>query len=348
MALGIAVANDLANGLLTMYQRGPALMQTIQDKPLLRILETKSKTFPGGKDYVSLPVQGATMNDVAGFFAGYSEDEQLVFKQANSLLRAQYAWKEVHAGLIISYTELKKDGISVNDDQKTSEHSEVELIRLTGIFQNRMEDFMESWARAKNNMLWRDGSQDTDAIPGLTAIMQDAAAVGTVGGLNKATYAWWRSRALLGVSKILASAVDQTLTKTLRTEMIQLRRYGGKPDFAPCGSGFLEALRLEVQAKGLYTQGGFKDASGTNISMGAIVLDGVQFEYDPTLDDLGTPKRCYLIDSRRVQLRPMDQEWNKLFTPDRPYDYMVFIKSMTGTGALTCSQLNALGIYECA
>src|SRR6266536_4110716 len=75
MALGLSVASDIASAALTFYVRGAALEQTMQDRPLLRILNAAKETFPGGKDNISLPVQGAFMSDTAGFFAGYSEDD---------------------------------------------------------------------------------------------------------------------------------------------------------------------------------------------------------------------------------------------------------------------------------
>lgn len=345
MALGLAVAADIASAALTFYTRGEAFLQTIQDKPLLRELTANKKTFPSGKDNVSDPIQGAFMSSTAGFFAGYSEDDQLAFKQAANLLRAEYPWKELHAGLIMTETELKKDGISVTDSMETHEHSSVELTRLTGLLENRLADFGESWARSMNDMLWRDGSQDAKAIPGMQAILTPTPTVGSTGGLSRATYTYWRHRQSLGIAQ---SDTDQTLTRTLRTEVRQLRRYGGKPRVALCGSAFLDALEFELTAKGSYTVEGF--AKGTNeIGVSKISLRGLgTFDYDPTLDDLGLNKYCYIWDPSHIVLRPMEGEENKVRNPERPYDYFIFLRSMTYTGALACNQLNCNGVYSIA
>jgi len=346
MALGLSVATDIANAALTFYVRGGTLLQTMQERPLLRILEAAKETFPGGKDNISLPVQGAVMADTAGFFAGYSEDDALVFTQAQNMLRAAYAWKELHAGLIISWTELKKDGVTVTDSMQTSDHSEVELTRLTSILQNRLEDYGESWARSMNSMLWNDGSQDAKAVPGMKSILTASSAVGTTGGLNRATYSWWRHRTLVGANAITASAANQTLSKALRSELRQLRRYQGKPNQALAGSAFIEALELEVQEKGIYTQEGFTSEGKTDLGMAKIRMRGLgTFEYDPSLDDAGQSKYCYVFDDRRIKLRPMEGEDNKVLSPERPYNYLVFLRSMTYTGGLVCNQLNANGVY---
>ena len=348
--LNMVVAADLTNQLLKFYVQSGALSQTTQDKPLLRILTEKQKTFPGGLQVISEPVQFNFMSDVAQFFTGYSEDDALLFTQAQNVLRAEYNWYEHHSGLEISWTELKKDGITVVDSMETKEHPDAESVRITtGVLKNRIEDYGESWARAKNKTLWLDGSQDPKAVPGVLSILTDSPSTGSTGGLSRATYPAWRHRALVGANKITASASDQTLTKRLRSEVRQLRRFGGKPDILLCGSSFIDALELEVAEKGIYTQEGFTNEGKTDIGMAKIRMKGVgTFEYDPTLDDLGLAKRCYVIDGRRLKLRPMAMEENKVLHPERPYNCAVYLQSMTTTLGLTANQLNCHGVYEVA
>lgn len=349
MALGLAVAGDIINDALIYYVRGKALVQTMEDRPLLKMLNGAKKPFGGGNLQISIPVQGTFMSDTAGFYAGYSNDDTLTFNQAQNVLRVVYPWKEVHAGLIISHTELKIDGISIGDHQKQSEHTETELTRLTGILENRLADYAESWARMTNFMFWRDGSQDAKQVPGILSIITDTPALGITGGLNRATYPWWQHRAMVNGDKITASAVNQTLSRTLRKELRQLRRYQGKPNVALAGSVFLDALELEVQEKGLYTQEGFKNNGNTDLGMADISMRGLgTFQYDPTLDDLGYAARCYIFDSKHITLKPMEGEENKVLTPERPYQYLVFLRSMTWTGGLVADQLNCHGVYEVA
>lgn len=342
--LGLVIAGDLINDALVYYVRGKALSQTMEDRPLLKHFREKQKTFPAGNLQISEPIQGTYMSDTAGFFSGYQEDDQLIFSQAQNVLRVVWPWKEVHAGLIITFTELKKDGISITDHQKESDHSDA-LTRITGILENRLDDFGESWARMNNRMLWLDGTQDPKQTPGLLSILTDTPAVGNTGGLNRANYWWWSHRAAVGNNAITASAENQTLTRFLRSEIRKLKQYGGKPNKALAGNDFINALELEVQQKGVYTQEGFTKEN--DLGMNKIKMLGLgTFEYDPTLDDLGFSKRCYIMDSRRIQLRPMVDEDNKLSTPERPYQYMVFLRSMTWTGALVATQLNCHEVVE--
>lgn len=342
MALGYVTASDLANALLPLYTRGDTISQTMEDKPMLAWWEKNKKSFPGGKDYVSDPVQGAYMSDTTTL-QGYSQDDQLQFGQAMNVQRTNFPWKEHNYGLIISWSELKADGVTISDRQKVTQHSEKELFVLTDILKNRMGDFAESYTRGKSRLFFLDGSQDPKAMPGLKSILTDTPSVGTTGGINRVTYPWWQHRANLS---LVASAENQTLCRFFQTELRQLKKYSGKPDVAYCGSDFLNALETEVYAKGILTQEGFTNKGKTKFGMSEISLLGLgTFTWEPMLDDLGEGKRCYIMDSRRIKVRPMEDEDDKVLNPERPYNYAVFLHNMTWTGVMCTTQLNANGVY---
>lgn len=346
MALTIALASDIASGLLYHYIREGSLAQTEQEKPLLAFLRAGQKNFSGGNLYVSKAVRGGTMASQAGFFAGYEEGDALAFKQSANVLRSETRWFEVHAGLVITWTELKKDGITVGDHNKKSEHAGASVDRLTSLLAERLEDYGDAWSRSMNTMLWADGTQDSKQIPGVRYWLDEDPTLGTKGGLSRVAYNWWRHQTFLNVA---TSEQNQTLTKALRAKQRLLRRYGGKPNKFLAGNDFITALEAELQAKGNYTQEGFVNNGKTDIGMADIALRGVgKFEYDPTLDDMGLSNYCYEFDSRRLTLRPMDGEDNKVLNPERPYDYAVFLQSMTFTGALTSDQLNCHAVWSVA
>lgn len=346
-ALGLTVAGDIGSAALIWYVRGKALYQTVQDKPLLKWLRDKKKTFSSGNLQISEPVQGAFMSDTPGFLQGFSEDDSINFAQAANLLRVVYNWKETITSLIITWTELLKDGISIIDDTKggkTSEHSDVAMTRLTGILENRMGDFGESDSRAYNSMYWADGSQDAKQVPGITSILTDNPIAGNTGGLARGTYTWWRHRVNLTLTP---SAANSTLIQFFNSELVQLRRFGGKPDKALCGSAFLDAMRLELFAKGYFTMSGFQGEKATELGMGGVHISGMgKFEYDPTLDSMGMTKRCYVMDSSKLKLWTMEGEDQKILTPERPYQYLVYLYNKKCTGAVVATQLNGNGVYS--
>lgn len=348
MAFSAGELSNIANAALDFYIKGDAFSQTIQNKPLLNALIGKQKTFPGGKGNISIPVKG----DYTTAIAGYTHNDTVSYANPANLKRAVFPWKEVHAGIAVTLSELKIDGISVADSTtgaKTVEHSDRELTAITNLLQDKLEDMGEGWARSFNSMLWKDGSQDAKQVPGIQALVTDVVSTGTVGGIDRAVSTWWQNRSLVGANKITASPANQTLTKTLRSEFRQLSRYGSKPDLILCGSGFLNALEDEVKEKGIYTQQGFVKNGKTDIGLPSISMMGVgEFVYDPTLDDLSLSKRAYFIDSSKIQLHVMEGEDRKTHNPARPYNQYVLYRAMTWTGGLAATQLNSSAVYEVA
>lgn len=346
MALGYVTAGDLAAMLLPMHVRGDALAQTIQDKPFLKWWESKKKTFSGGINFqLTEGVQGQFMSD-STTLQGYSQDDQLNFGQAMNAQRTSFFGKEHNYGLIITWTELKQDGITIDDKQAVRRHGDRELYQLMDVLKNRMADFAESYARGKARLFFLDGSQDPKAMAGFKSIIQDTPAIGTVGGINKAVYPWWQNRVTLTIQP---SGENQTMCKFFQSELRLLRLFGGRPDKAFCGQDFMNALEGEIRAKGVYTQEGFVKDETNDFGQGKISLKGLgTFEWEPMLDQLGEGKRCYILDSRRIKVRPMEDEDDKTLTPVRPYNYLVFLHNITWTGMMTANQLNCHGGYSIA
>jgi hypothetical protein len=307
-----------------------------------------AKTFPGGKEFIRANVKG----DYTTSFAGFEHDDTVNYANPANLKQLNYPWKELHAGISMTLTELKKDGISVVDSlnsESVSQHSDREMTAITNLLDDKLDDMAEGSARSFNEILWRDGSQSAKVFPGIQSIISLTPAVGVTGGLDRAGNVWWRNRALVGANKITASASLQTLSKRLRSEQRQLRRFGGRPSLVLCGSDFIDALELEVSEKGTYTQDGFNNSGKTDIGMADISMRGVgKFQYDPTLDDLGMGKFCYFIDPKHLYLDTMEGEDMKQHAPARPPEKYVMYRGMTYTGGLVCDQPNAHGVYEVA
>lgn len=345
---------NIANAALDYYVKGSTFKQTIQEKPLLDAMIANQETFPGGKGDISIPVQGVF--DTSSF-KGYTHNDTVSYSNPANIKRAEYPWKEVHAGITVTYTELKIDGLSVADTtsgDRVTNHSERDVTVLTGLFKNKIEDMGEAWAKKFDEMLHLDGTQDAKQVPGIQLLIADNPTTGTLGGLDRATNAWWRNRSLVdntagggADNRITPSASTQTLSRTLRQEVRQLRRYGRGRYVIIAGSKFLEALDLEIYEKGRLTDEGFTSNKATDIAMADISMRGVgRFVYDPTLDDMGFENRCYFIDTNAIKLKVMQGEDRRIHTPARPHDQYVLYRAMTWTGALTARQLNTSGVYE--
>lgn len=356
MAFTAGELTNIANAALDYYfEKGTVFSNTIQQKPMLAMFERKAKTFPGGKGNISIGVKGsygaAGVNDSV---KGYTHNDQVVFYTPANIKRANYAWREHHIGLTLTETELKIDGISVTDENgsSTSNHSDREMTAIANLFEDKLEDLGEQYARGMDNLLHGDGVADAKALAGVAALIAANPATGTVGGIDRAASAWWRNiaytaahQAAGGPDAITSATADGgALISELQDIYRQATRYGGKPTEAFCGSDFLGALEKEFRANGVYSESGF--TRGGDVSVGELSYKGSVFKYDPTLDSLSLPKRCYWIDTGNVFLMKMESEWRKNRAPARPHDQFVLYRSITSTGQLVGRQFNSSAVID--
>jgi len=339
-ALTAAELANLGKASLDYYLRGKAFSSSIQEKPLLRKMMAKQKMFPGGKENITEQVKGVYTTALEG----YEATDTVTYSNPTNIEQAEYPFKELHAGISMTFTELKKGGIHVVDSttgKSTSHSSNAAAVILTDLLEDKLDDMGEGWAISFNSMLWKDGTQDAKEVPGIRSLITNSPSTGTVGGIDRSTATWWRNRSNLG---IVDGTSTQLLTKTLKAEVRQLRRYGGRPDFFPCGSEFIEALEAEVNEKSTYTD---TNAKGIDISSQVISVRGLgTFEYDPTLDDLSLAKYCFAIDCSDVRLRPMEGEDRVQHNPARPHDQYTLYRAMTWTGGLTARRLNSCAVWS--
>lgn len=363
MAFTAGELTNITNSALDFYfNKGGTFDQSLQNKPLLKLMESGKKTFPGGKGNISLAVVMAygdgSGNDV---LKGYTHNDTVAFYTPANNLRVNFPWREHHIGLTLTHTELKIDGISVVDTNgaNTSEHSKRDLTVLVNLLEGKLMALGEQYARSMNTLLWGDGTSDAKALAGIQSIITANPGTGTVGGLDRslASNAWWRNRARTAA---MATAIGGTpalaawgggpvtsstsgggaLLQALQKEYFQLIRYGGKPNVAFAGSSFIDALQTERRANGFYSMTGASDSK--DVSVGDIILPGgTKVEYDPTLDDLGFSKRMYWFDSKKIFLMAMENEWRKDHTPSRPATQFVLYRSITSTGQVVTTQNNS-------
>ena len=102
----------------------------------------------------------------------------------------------------------------------------------------------------------------------------------------------------------------------------------------------LAALETEMRANGNYSDKGFADG-GNDFAVTGLNFMGQKFIYDPTLDDLSLPKRCYWIDTKAIFLMNMEGEWNRTHTPSRASNQFVMHRSITCTGQMVARQCNS-------
>lgn len=346
MPFTVQELNNISNAALDFHLRGEVHKQSIQDKPVLREMKRVQRMFPGGKEKITKRAKG----DYTSNFQGFEHDDIVTYVNPANIKQAEYVWKEVHSGIQFTNTELKKDGISIVDTargENTVSHSRREMTALAGILEDKLEDMSESHSRGMNEMFIRDGTQDPKQVPGIRSlVLNDPTSATVVGSIDQQANTWWRNRASLSLST--ATPSDLTIINKLDREFRQLRRFGGRPNFAFCGDDFLNAMELEVRSKGDFTDRGFNREATVDVGIADLMLKGLKFQYDPTLDDLGLSKFCYIIDTRNLRPFVMEGEDDKTHSPARPENKYVVHRAVTWTGGLVQWMRNSSGVYSIA
>ncbi len=337
---------NVANAVLDYHMDvGTIHKQSIQDKPLLKQMRSKQKTFPGGKEYLT----GRAKGDYTTTINGFEHDDQVSYQNPANIKEFKYPWKLIHSGIQFTMHELLKAGISIVDTANgkgETRHSENEKMVLADLLEDKLEDMVEGTDRGFNDMYWRDGTQDSKVIPGIPSfILNDPTSATVVGGIDQQANTWWRNRANVGFSQG-STPSDLTVVNLLQKALRQLRRYGGRPDKAYCGSDWLEWLEKEVRSKGNFTDQGWAKSGKIDMSTADLEFKGISFEYDPTLDDLGKAKYCYILDSKSIHPMVVQGEDMKKHNPARPENKYVFYRAMTYVGGLVCKRRNSSGGYS--
>lgn len=347
MAFTVQELENIANATLDHHlDRGKIYSQTIQDKPLLMMFDKKAKTFPAGKEFLTVRVKGEYTTTIQGF----SHDDTVSYSNPSNIKMATFQYKRIHAGIEVTFDELQRNGISISDTttgRGESRHSDREVTALADLLDDKIEDMMEGRARGMNNMFWRDGTQDSELVPGIKSfILTDPTSATIVGGIDQSTNTWWRNRVNLGLST--ATPSNSTIAQALQAEFRQLKRYGAPKHTLFAGSSFLDALEKELRVNGTYTQDGWANKGAIDISIADTAFKGMTINYDPTLDDEGEAKLLYIIDTNAIYPMYMDSERNKRHSPARPHDKYVMYRAITDVVGLVCRQRNTSGIVSIA
>ena len=338
-------AANITNAVLDHHQKGQPKSQTIQNKPLLKALLASPKSFKAGKDLLTWPVKGT----YSAVTQGFNGDDTVSYSNPANVKRGSVSYYQLHTGITCSHDELKRDGISIVDRTGSgkSKASRDDVAILVNLWQDKIEDLTESRERNLQLMFWKDGTQDSKEIPGLRSfLLDDPTAAGQTFGVDRVANTWWRNRFSLAIDSSTPSNLN--LVNKLQTEHRQLRRFGGNPRKFFAGSDFIEAFEKELRSKGNYTLEGWTKSGAVDAGMADIAFKGIMIEYEPTLDDISLAKYGFWLDMRTISLCPMESEWEKTFTPERPPEKYTLYQAVVDTGAIKCNQLNANGVYSIA
>lgn len=348
MPISNADLQELAKVSLDEYLRNMPVDQIATERPLLKKLMAGRKTFLGAKQNV---VENIRKDYGSNFSWAYGE-EAVVFNKRNTTEQAAFPWRRAVDGLYLDYDRLFGNGIKVREgDRGAFKLEQNEKVQLLNLLDEQMESLKEGFMKKLDLELHRNGTQDTDAVAGLDALVATAPATGVIGGLDGATATYWRNNAQTGISTAsvgtLATAMEQNWRKCIKN--------GGSPDFILAGGDFIDAYRKEITVTNNANAGSVKTLDvgvGSGVSTG-LYFKGVEIIWDPQFEELQTletatvnwNKRCYFLNTKHVKYRDDDMD---IVTPVRPHDTLAMYAMVNLRMAMSVNRRNAQAVLAIA
>lgn len=227
------------------------------------------KTREGGRTYVQ-PIN-YNENQTAKFFDGGLESFSI---STESNIDASEWPRKFQAGFVY-FTEGERQA-------NRGENAAVRLI------DNKIDVLKSTLANDFSTAMYGDGTTSNEPV-GLQAQIADNPTTGTLGGINAATYSWWRNQTdtTAGVS---ASNIKDRLTALWLSTI----RGTDRPDLLVAGTNMFSFYHDSLSDLQRFTKWDKADV---------IKFEGLQFQsatmlFDPTCDT----DRCYGIDTSDIEL----------------------------------------------
>jgi len=342
-----------ANYQLQSYAKHEPVDQFTTQRPLAKwLIEHKQESIFGNGKF-NEPVRFSNASN----YQNYTGDDQVTYNKKDTVRWAVYEHYEAHDGFSINETELANNGILLTDD-KNAQMAGAEKIQLMHKLKENFTTLRDGFQENFDKELHLDGSANPNAVPGLSAIVSLTPNTGTIGGIDAATFAWWRNFARPNIATGGTGDLIDAMEKLFR----ECTTYGklGNPDFIVVGSEMYDAIQSDsLKVLGRHINLGQSSTGGVTVdpSTKALAFRGVPIVWDPTFDALDSQlgltsnkwaKRGYMLNSKAIKLRPVNGRWLVQRNPPRVYDRYVYYFGITADYGLTCSKRNSLAVFSIA
>lgn len=351
MALNATEIAKIGKVAITAYGRNKPTDQINVERPLLDALVPKAKDIVGGVDGFTVNIFKS--NDANGQL--WSGNGKVNYNSRNPNEIAKYDWMNHHDGFVLNEDELKRAGITISDDLGKSTALKGEAVALTNMIMSHHMALQEGVKDHIHALLWLDGSQYTNALPGIDTFVSLTPSAGTVGNIA-ASNTYWQNYAQTGIASTQAA-----LLGAMETGKRTIERRKGRFTHIFCGDDYYDALRNAVLASNT-TQITYGSGSKLSIDMATDTLkfDGKQIVRVTSFVDnfgLSAPaipwsKRCYMLnlssDETGIGLKRDADDFMRMRYPGRPIDQYTYHFAMTSKFGLCMGKRNTNAVLSIA
>lgn len=260
-----------------------------------------------------------------GTFMYYSGSEQLNIASSDVISAAEFDWKQ--AAVAVTW-----NGLEI-DVQNTGSEQVIDLLEA------RIKNAQRTMRNQITDGLYSDGTgSSSKEIGGLQHIVADDPTTGTVGGINRANFSFWRNQVFDASSDGTATSAT-TIQANMNEAWLECVRGTDKPDLIVTGATYYNFFLSSLQAIQRITDSGTAKLGFQNL----------MFQTAPVVyeDNTGIPnERMYFLNTDYLHFRYAPKRLFKPLESVRSINQDASVQFITFAGNLTCSNCSLQGVYK--
>ena len=257
---------------------------------LLRRLKKRGnvKTFSGGNVILQEIMYQDAATDNTNSYSGY---EVLNVSQNSPISAAQFSITQYAAAISISGLEMI---------QNSGKEAIIDLL------DGRMMVAEAQLANRISADIYTDGTGNSGKnITGLGAAVPDAPSTGTYGGINRASFSFWRSAKFSGVTDGGSAVSASNIQAYMDALAVQLIRGTDKPDLIVCDNNYYKLYLQSLQSIQRISDGG---NSSVGAGFASLKYYGAGMASDVILDggigNDATANHMWFLNTKYMMFRP--------------------------------------------
>lgn len=275
--------------------------------------------------------------------------EEIMYNDPNTMTAASYSGYDAiditpNSPISAAHFDLKQYAASVSI-------SGLELLQNSG--KEQIIDLMEgriqvAEAQLQNQIaaaLYGDGTGNGGKdLVGLAAAVSTTPTSGTYGGINRATWAFWRNKAFDATTDGGAAATSANIQSYMNRLAVQLVRGTDRPDLIVADDNY---YRLYLESLQAIQRIGSTDEGGSGFT--SLKYFGAGFSTDVVLDGgiggASPANRMYFLNTKYLKFRPhRERNFVPIGGERQSVNQDAIVKLIGWAGALTCSGAQFSGI----
>lgn len=261
-----------------------------------------------------------------GTFMYYSGGEQLNIASSDVLSAAEFDWKQAACAVVATGLEV--------DVQNVGKEAVIDLLEA------RIKNAQRTMRNNICNGMYSDGTgTGGKQIGGLQLLAADAPTSGTVGGINRLNFSFWRNQVYDASSDGGTAATAANIQTYMNAEYLECTRGADKPDLILADANYYKLFWGSLQAIQRIT-----DSKMAEAGFQSVKFAGADVVYE---DNTGMPSNhMYFLNTDYIFLRYAPKRLFKPLEKVQSINQDAMVQLITFAGNMTTSNASLQGVLK--